>query len=201
MIGKPGEISLVDRAIGFAARAHAKQRRKTGYAMPYIAHPFGVAMILQQMCCDETVVAAGLLHDVIEDTDETLGEIRARFGDEVANIVAFCTEPPKKRDNWEERKVHMIKSLENAPIEAKLVAAADKFHNLNHTLANFRDQGESVWKRFGRNGASQAWYYRSVYGSIIANVPDPDLYPIFERLRQVIDELFRDISSAPPKFD
>lgn len=201
MIGKPGEISLVDRAIGFAARAHAKQHRKTGVAMPYIAHPFGVAMILQQMGCDETVVAAGLLHDVIEDTNVTSGEIRVLFGDEVAKIVVLCTELPKKDHTWEERKVDMIESLKEASMEVKLVAAADKYHNLNHTLANFREQGEGVWKRFGRNMETQAWYYHSVYESITVNVPNPDLYPIFERLRQVIDELFRDITPAPPKFD
>ena len=201
MIGKPGEILLVDRAIGFAARAHAKQRRKTGYAMPYIAHPFAVAMILQQMGCGEIVVAAGLLHDVIEDTEVTLTEIRDLFGDEVAKIVAFCTELPKKNHSWEERKVQMIESLKEAPIEAKLVASADKYHNLNHTLANFRDQGEGVWKRFGQNMETQAWYYHSVFESITVNVPNLDLYPIFESLRQVIDELFRDITPAPPKFD
>ena len=51
-------ISLVDRAIGFAALAHDGQRRKSG-KVPYIAHPVGVAMILQQMGCDETIVTAG----------------------------------------------------------------------------------------------------------------------------------------------
>ena len=111
-------IDLVDRAIGFAARAHQGQQRKTG-DVPYIAHPVAVAMILQRMDCAETIVAAGLLHDVVEDTSVTLKDVRRHFGDEVAEIVAGCTELPKNRNRWETRKLFMIgKQAMNTRIEA-----------------------------------------------------------------------------------
>jgi len=190
-------ISLIDRAIGFAARAHEGQLRKSG-SVPFIAHPVGVAFILQQMNCDETVVAAALLHDTVEDTKVTLEEIRLHFGDAVADIVAGCTEPPKQRGNWESRKLHLIETLTDAPISVKLVAAADKYHNLSHTLHNSKSMGAAVWRRFGRGIEQQAWYYRTVYGSITANVPDLDLYPILKQLSDVIEDLFEGVPSAAP---
>ncbi len=190
--------SAIDRAIGFAARAHDGQRRKTGN-IPYIAHPVGVAMILQEMGCEESIVVAGLLHDTVEDTNVTLDEIRYNFGDEIANIVAICTEPSKKNSNWESRKLHMIEALRDAPLSAKLVAAADKYHNLGHTLYTKQALGSAIWKRFGRDEAHQAWYYRSMLKSITANVAQPERYPIFGRLELLIDELFDGTPSQPPK--
>lgn len=190
-------IDLVDRAIGFAARAHAGQQRKTG-DVPYIAHPVAVAIILQRMGCKQEVVAAGLLHDTVEDTSITLDEIRLQFGDEVADIVAGCTELPKSKNRWETRKRHMIASLRDAPMAVKLVSAADKYHNLSHTLYNERMQGQSVWKNFGRGKEQQAWYYRSVLESLLTNTPQPERYPIFAMLAEVIDELFGGVIARPP---
>ncbi len=191
-------IDLVDRAIGFAARAHQGQQRKTG-DVPYIAHPVAVAMILQRMDCAETIVAAGLLHDVVEDTSVTLKDVRRHFGDEVAEIVAGCTELPKNRNRWETRKLFMIESLRDAPLAVKLVAAADKYHNLSHTLYNERMNGPSVWKSFGRGKEQQAWYYRSVLDSLLANTPETESYPIFGLLSAIIDELFDGMVARPPR--
>lgn len=190
-------ISLIDRAAGFAARAHQKQRRKIG-DVPYIAHPVGVAFILLRMDCPDTVVAAGLLHDTVEDTNVTLEDLRQKFGDEVADIVAGCTEPPKKGNSWEARKLHMIRTLIGASLSVKLVAAADKYHNLSHSLYTSRERGKSIWWRFGRGIEQQAWYYRNVSESIIANVPDPDSHPIFQQLLDVIDEIFEGVPSKAP---
>lgn len=190
-------LSLIDRAIGFAARAHDGQKRKTGN-VPYIAHPVAVAMILQDMGCNETIVAAGLLHDTVEDTRVTLDEIRQQFGDEVADIVAGCTEPPKRKMNWEMRKLHTIHMLRDAPLAVKLVTASDKYHNLSHTRYTKEQIGAVVWKRFGRGKEQQAWYYRSVLESLKANVVDLENYPIFARLEEVVDELFAEVQSQPP---
>lgn len=193
-------IDLVDRAIGFAARAHRGQRRKTG-DVPYIAHPVAVAMLLQRMGCDETVVAAGLLHDTVEDTPVTLGQIRDQFGDEVADIVAGCTELPKGKNQWPVRKRQMIASLRDAPLAVKLVSAADKYHNLSHTLYTERTSGPALWRKFGRGKEEQAWYYRSVLDSLLANVEQPERYPIFAMLAEIIDQLFGDVNARPPDED
>lgn len=189
-------MTLIDQAIGFAARAHEGQHRKAGN-MPYIAHPVGVAMILQGMGCDETVVAAALLHDTVEDTAVTLDEVRLTFGNQVADIVAIVSEPagPMK---WEARKQHMIEGLRQAPLPAKLVAAADKYHNLNHTLRHQNKPDVVVWDRFGRGREQQAWYYRNVTESILFNVEEPARYPIFAQLIAIVNETFDGIPSQPP---
>lgn len=190
--------SLVDRAIGFAARAHDGQQRKTGSKVPYIAHPVAVAMILQEMGCEDSIVAAGLLHDTVEDTRVTLDDIRGQFGDEVAIIVAGCTEPPKKKVKWERRKRDTIQKLREAPLSVKLVSAADKYHNLSHTLYTKQQIGDKVWKRFGRGEGQQAWYYRSVLESLKSNITDLEDYPIFDKLEAIIEELFEGVPSQPP---
>lgn len=186
-------IGLLDKAIIFALRAHAGQQRKTGRDIPFIAHPFGVAMLLQGMGCAESVVVAGLLHDTVEDTDVTLADIEAEFGQEVARIVAYCTEP---RGRWETRKQVLIDSLRHAPLEAKLLAAADKYHNLSHMQHNLEKYGPSMWRNFSRDAAQQAWYYRAAVDSILQGVAEPDLYPIFGQLQRIIEQLFRDIPSG-----
>jgi hypothetical protein len=127
-----------------------------------------------------------------------LGDIRREFGDEVAEIVAGCTEPPKKDAKWETRKLYMIRTLREAPLAVKLVTATDKYHNLVHTLSSREEMGESVWKKFGGGRGRQAWYFRTVLESITANVPDQENYPIFAQLATVTDELFAGIPSEPP---
>ena len=189
--------SLVDRAIGFAARAHEGQRRKTGN-VPFIAHPVGVAMLLLEMGCDDEVVAAGLLHDTVEDTKVSIEDIRQEFGDGVADIVAGCTEPPKKRGNWGSRKRHSIQSLRNASLNVKLVSAADKYHNLVHIRYTKNNLGPAMWKRFGEGEEQQAWYYRSVYDSLISNVEELEEYSIFNKLGSEIESVFAGIQSQAP---
>ena len=190
---------LIDRAIGFAAQKHEGQRRKIG-DVPYIAHPMGVAVILMKMGCREEVVAAALLHDTVEDTDVALQDISARFGQEVRDIVAGCTELPRKCNNWEARKLNMIERLRHAPLEVKLVVAADKYHNLHHISKSKDESGEIIWNRFGRGFERQAWYYRSVLNSILANLPKQGAaYPVFEQLADIINTLFDGIPSFPPQ--
>jgi (p)ppGpp synthase/HD superfamily hydrolase len=124
-----------------------------------------------------------------------MDEVRFTFGDEVADIVAICTEPSKRSFNWESRKLHMIEALRDAPLSAKLVAAADKYHNLAHTLYTKQALGSAIWERFGRDEAHQAWYYRSMLKSITANVLEPQRYPIFGRLELLIEEIFDGLPS------
>lgn len=189
------ELSLVDEAIGFAARAHAGQTRKRS-AMPYIAHPVGVAFILLEMGCPSPVVIAGLLHDTVEDTAVSLAEIRRRFGEPVADIVGACSEP--QGEPWETRKLAVLNQIGAAPIEVKLVVAADKYHNLYHVRLNQQALGDTVWERFSRGAAQQAWYYRSVVDGVWQDNPHVAEYEIFGRLRSLVSDLFDGIPSQPP---
>ena len=79
------DLELIQKAYVFAATAHAGQTRLSGE--PYLSHPLAVADTLAEMGFDEPTVAAGLLHDTVEDTKATIEEIDENFGEEVADIV------------------------------------------------------------------------------------------------------------------
>ena len=89
-------------------------------------------------------------------------------------------------------------SMPYSPLSVKLVAAADKYHNLSHTLYTANERGKSIWWRFGRGIEQQAWYYRNVSQSILTNVPEPERYPVFQRLLDVIAEIFDGVPSQEP---
>ncbi len=153
----------MDRALRRAAFWHREGVRK-GSQTPYMAHPMAVAMILARMDFAEPVVIAGLLHDVVEDTDATLEEVRAEFGGEVADLVDVLSEVKldangKKRP-WIDRKRDHIKALATASVEARAVALADKLHNLLSIRADL-DQGRPVWTLFHAEKSQVLWYYRT----------------------------------------
>ena len=159
-----GAFSMnLERALRFASSWHRDQVRK-GSNVPYIAHPFGVAMILDRLGFSEEVVIAGLLHDVVEDTDARVEEIREEFGFSVAEMVAACSEV--KRDAtgaerpWIDRKRDHIEVLASASVEARAVALADKRHNLASIRFDL-ETGRPVWSLFHASRDEVLWYYRT----------------------------------------
>lgn len=157
-------MNIVNKAIIFAAKAHEGQYRKSTN-IPYITHPFAVGMLLQQMKCSEEVMAAGILHDTIEDTVVTYDEIKDQFGLKIANLVQAASEPDKSRP-WHERKQHTIEFLATAEIEELQIIIADKLHNLQSIRVDFEEHGEVIWQRFNRGKSDQHWYYSSIVQSI-----------------------------------
>ncbi|MGZ6652009.1 MAG: HD domain-containing protein, partial [Solirubrobacteraceae bacterium] len=123
---QPGpQDTLVRRAYAFAEAAHRGQRRKDDRA--FIAHPVHVARLLAARGYDEEVVAAALLHDVVEDTEVTLDEVRQRFGARVAQLVECVTEDPELPTP--ERKRAYREGLRHSPDAARAICAADKVCN------------------------------------------------------------------------
>ncbi len=123
-------LGLVLAAAVFAARKHRDQRRKDQERSPYINHPLDVIHILyvEGGVRDPEVLAAALLHDTVEDTDTTLEELTARFGAQVAGLVAEVTDDrtlPKAQ-----RKQQQIEHAPHISEGAKLVKLADKISNL-----------------------------------------------------------------------
>ncbi|MBE1444692.1 HD domain-containing protein [Paenibacillus sp. OAS669] len=176
--------SIIDRAIEFAARAHRGQVRK-GTDIPYVSHPFAVGMILQEARCKPEVIAAGILHDTLEDTETTYEDLHRLFGAQVADIVLGCSEPDKSL-SWEERKEHTIQYLKTAPRPIRMVACADKLHNVRSTIRAMEAEGESVWKRFKRGKEQQTWYYRQ----LIESLGYESGFPLLTLLEQEIEALF-----------
>ncbi|QSO50802.1 gamma-glutamylcyclotransferase [Alicyclobacillus curvatus] len=175
---------IVERAVQVSARAHSSQARK-GSGTPYIVHPVSVAMILMRAGCDEDVIAAGLLHDTVEDTDLTLDDVRAQFGDRVANLVDGASEPDKSQP-WEERKRHTISFLKHAPDDIRVLVCADKLDNVRSIRIDAERLGEAVWARFHRGREHQEWYYRSIVESLGVSSE----FPMLQELRDEVNMLF-----------
>lgn len=118
------DLEITRRALAFAAERHAGQRREADHA-PFILHPLEVAHLLRGRDYPDEVVAAGVLHDVIEDADVEHDELRARFGERVARLVCAVSESPGGGD-WAERKARLRDAIERAEGDAVAVYAADK---------------------------------------------------------------------------
>lgn len=181
-------MTRIDRAIEFATKAHQKQFRKSSN-IPYISHPFGVVMLLKEAGCEEDVVIAGLLHDIVEDTSYTLKDIKIRFGDKVAEIVDGCSEP-NRTASWEERKQHTITFLKTAPFDIKLVTCADKLHNIRTISSGFLSVGESFWDRFSRGYSDQKWYYISLVDSFFEGLENQPENSLFHQFKNQVQLLF-----------
>lgn len=126
------QVDFVRKAYELAAEAHAVQRRKSGE--PYIIHPIGVASILAQLQMDDKTLAAAFLHDVVEDTDYTLDDIKERFGVVVANLVDGVTKLGKiEYISKEDRQIENYRKMFLAmarDIRVVLIKLADRLHNM-----------------------------------------------------------------------
>jgi GTP diphosphokinase / guanosine-3',5'-bis(diphosphate) 3'-diphosphatase len=130
------DISLVIRAIEFAAKKHRMQRRKDSDASPYINHPIALMHVL---CIDggirdPRILAAAALHDTIEDTETTPNELVAAFGADVADVVVEMTDD--KSQPKQERKRLQIEYARHMSRDGALVKLADKICNLRDVAAN-----------------------------------------------------------------
>lgn len=177
-------MDLILKALKVASLAHDHQYRK-GTNIPYITHPVTVGMLLLKAGFNDEVVAAGILHDTIEDTNLTVAEIEAEFGRTIAEIVFGCSEPDKSL-SWQERKEHTIQYLKTASPSVRAVACADKLHNVRSILDDIEREGETVWARFNAGKEQQAWYYHSLIDSIGQGAT----FPLLDELRQAVNELF-----------
>lgn len=118
-------------AAALAARAHAGQLRRGG-SVPYINHPLTVAAAVLEVTDDPDTACAAVLHDVVEDTDVSLDEIRAAFGPRVAGIVDELTDPPEWDDlSTIERKARQADEYRTASDAARIVKIADQWSNVS----------------------------------------------------------------------
>ncbi len=178
-----------EEALILAVRWHAGQVRKET-TIPYIAHLLGVASIVLEQGAGEDEAIAALLHDAVEDQGGAvaLGEIRRRFGDRVAEIVAGCTDAwTSPKPPWRERKEAYIAHLRQASASVRLVSAADKLHNARAILADYRALGEALWSRFNGGKEGTLWYYRALVETLQAADPTP----LVEELDRVVSEIER----------
>lgn len=135
---------LVRDALTFAREAHAGQMRGTGSGeMPFIDHPLAVAQLLAEEAFGAEVLAAALLHDVVEHAGVEPSEVRVRFGEEVADLVAALTEK-QTVGHYEERKEEHRERVARASPEARAIFTADKTANVEVLREAYEIEGEEV---------------------------------------------------------
>jgi GTP pyrophosphokinase len=144
---RPSEdVSLIRKAWEFCVQHHEGQMRASGE--PYIAHPLEVAEVLAELKMDATAIAAGLLHDAVEDTPATSEEIETGFGDQVAHIVEGVTKIDKIQfANREDRQAENVRKMLLAmvtDVRVVLIKLADRLHNMR-TLEHLQpDRQEAI---------------------------------------------------------
>lgn len=179
--------NIIEKAMMFAILAHSGRVRKSEPDKPEIVHPMAVAQILIEYGADNNVIAAGALHDVVEDTKYELEDIKKVFGEDIADLVNVASEPDKSK-SWEERKLHTINNTRNLKLRKKLVITADKINNIESLERLFKQKGKKDFSAFKRGEEKQEWYYRNIYESLINN--EDKLNPLFVRLEKGINNVF-----------
>jgi (p)ppGpp synthase/HD superfamily hydrolase len=154
-----------DEALKYASDLHRTQTRKGG-DIPYVGHLLSVASLVIEGGGTETQAIAGLLHDAVEDQGgpPTLAAIGEKFGDDVAEIVAECSDTDVvPKPPWKKRKQDYVDHLGYASEATILVSLCDKLDNARAILRDYRVHGSELWKRFSVNDPQEhLWYYRSL---------------------------------------
>ena len=185
MANKPLNTELLDRAIFFAVHAHAgTERRGKGY--PYIVHPMEAVEIVATMTADQELLAAAALHDAVEDTEVTVEQIRAEFGERIASLVAdesdVMPEGMTEEASWHQRKQAAIDRLSSASHDAKIVALGDKLSNMRAIARDYAEIGDALWSRFhAKDPKDHEWHYRGL-ADALRELSDTLAYQEFERL-------------------
>ncbi|MCR4414212.1 MAG: HD domain-containing protein [Thermoguttaceae bacterium] len=193
-------MELSDRfldALVYAARLHASQRRK-GSGAPYVSHLLRVCGIALEHGADEDEAIAALLHDAVEDQGgrARLDEIRARYGDRVAEIVAGCSDTDQTpKPPWRQRKEAYLAHLPEATPSMRLVSAADKLDNVRSILADYLDSGDAVFARFKGGREGTLWYHRR----IVEILKQLGRNRLVDELDRTVGELERAVGAKPER--
>ena len=195
--------SLLCQATRLAAEAHDGALRKGGH-LPYILHVMEKAEIVATMTEDEDVLAAAVLHDVLEDTAVTEEMLRQTVGGHVTELVLAVTENKRPgqpaEETWRIRKQESVdKLLTERRLEVKMIALGDKLSNIRALQRDYDLLGERVWERFNnKNKTDQGWYYQAVTDAL----QDLNTYPAWRELSSLVWEVFfQDRDSDQVRFD
>lgn len=176
------ERSLVEKAALIAFVAHAGQVRKDG-GSPYVIHPYMASLKLASYGFGPSVLAAALVHDVVEDTSVTIEQVHELLGRDVADIVRVLTE--EKSLPWEARKERYIEAIRTASPEAKAVSTADKIHNLESLFAAYAVQGPELWKVFNRGREEKCWFERT----LLRALQETWTHPLIDEYAKLVEKL------------
>lgn len=159
-------MGVIEKALLFASAAHEGQTRKMN-GLPFILHPMEAAVIVSEMCTDEDVIAAALLHDAVEDTSVTLDDVRKEFGTRICRLVEKESENKRnglpRSSTWCIRKQESVEKIRTASPEAKMIALADKLSNMRSIYHEYQLHGDEVFNKFNmKDKEMHCWYYCSM---------------------------------------
>lgn len=185
-------LTLLDKAVMFAAKKHEGVMRKGGI-QPYIFHPLEVVSLASMITDDQEVLCACMLHDVLEDTPTVKYEIQDKFNERIMNLVV--TESENKRSgesreaSWKARKEEAIEQIKNSnDIGSKIVCLCDKVSNLRSFHLLQLQKGDDMWNIFHNNNPKDHyWYYTSLYEAL-SDLKDEALY---KEMGFLIDTIFQ----------
>lgn len=180
-------VLKIKQAKDFAADAHRGQKRKIS-GDPYFSHLENVAQTLRNCGFSSSVVAAGYLHDVLEDTEVTEFQLVRLFGNGITQLVLANSE--NKALGWEDRKADTIKKASTASLEIKALIAADKLDNSNDLIKHYQHQGDQIWSYFNRGYQKQAVYYQQLVSSLYYGLDATEVPRYFADLKKNVEELF-----------
>ena len=184
--------SILDKAIAFAVQAHSNMMRK-GTTIPYILHPLEVAGIVATMTDDKEVIAAAVLHDVLEDTPITISQLMSEFGQQVTELVRAESENKREdrpaTETWKLRKQETIDSLiKEKRNYVKMIVLGDKLSNVRAMYYDYQIIGDKLWGRFNQKDKSEhGWYYRSIADATI----ELSKYPVWQEYDRFVHLLFK----------
>ena len=177
---------LLKRALDHAAVWHRDQKRKyPGVDVPYVSHVAGVTAILARHGFDDEVLAAGALHDVLEDCGVAHEELARLFGDRVADLVRAVSEADKSLP-WEERKRAYLEQFARAPWDAQAIGIADKIDNFASIVVCAKDHGDP-WPMFKRGKAAQLERFDALLAKARALPP----HALIDEYAAALDEVRR----------
>ncbi len=184
-------MTTLGKAIKFAVDAHGDTTRK-GKTRPYILHPLEAMTIVASLTEKEEVLAAAVLHDVVEDAGVTEAEIRSAFGKDVAALVMAESENKMRdlpsEDSWKARKQATIDHLAGLGKDALLICLGDKLANLREISRDYAEIGDKLWERFNQKDKGEhRWYYKSVF-QILAKALGEN--PPIREYRALLKEVF-----------
>ena len=170
----PAHTERYDQALLWTAQLHRNQFRK-GKPVPYISHLIAVSGLVWEDGGTEDQAIAALLHDAIEDADQSYASIAERFGEEVAGIVRDCTDTTEgltgaAKEPWLIRKSRYMASLDHKSEGSLRVTAADKAHNARDMVLDARRDARS-WERFNAGLDGTAWYLLRIHQSLSHRLP------------------------------
>lgn len=196
---------MIVKAFELAHKLHKGQYRKGEGRIPYIVHPMKVATILIKFKQPQYVVAAGFLHDIVEDTGFTLNELKKDFNKDVVRLVEMATELDHQKYSWKERKDHMINKVKDARKDEKILVCADKLANVTDMIYDYKRMKAEVWMQFIDHFPKEKdrdklvewyyqyseWYYRSMLESLAAGKDSIKNTMIFKDYKRAINRLYK----------